>query len=106
MGRIASQITCLTIAYSSVYSGAGQRKHQSSVSLAFAGTSPVTGELPAQKDSNAENVSIWWRHHDIYIFEQPYPRHFMAWNLLTARIIIMGSRNGRFADNEENMEWM
>ena len=23
----------------------------------------VTGEFPAQKASNAENVSIWWRHH-------------------------------------------
>ena len=28
-----------------------------------AGNSPVTGELPAQMASNAENVSIWWRHH-------------------------------------------
>ena len=28
-----------------------------------AGNSPMTGEFPAQKDSNAENVSIWWRHH-------------------------------------------
>ena len=26
--------------------------------------SPVTGELPAQMASNAEYVSIWWRHHD------------------------------------------
>ena len=25
--------------------------------------SPVTGEFPAQRDSNAENVSVWWRHH-------------------------------------------
>ena len=25
--------------------------------------SPVTGEFPAQMVSNAENVSIWWRHH-------------------------------------------
>ena len=24
---------------------------------------PVTGEFPAQMASNAENVSIWWRHH-------------------------------------------
>ena len=29
-----------------------------------AGNSPVTGEFPAQRVSNAENVSIWWRHHD------------------------------------------
>ena len=29
------------------------------------GKSPGTGEFPAQMASNAENVSIWWRHHDI-----------------------------------------
>ena len=29
-----------------------------------AGNSPGTGEYPAQMASNAENVSIWWRHHD------------------------------------------
>ena len=29
-----------------------------------AGNSPVTGEFPAQRASYAENVSIWWRHHD------------------------------------------
>ena len=27
------------------------------------GNSPVTGEFPAQRASEAENVSIWWRHH-------------------------------------------
>ena len=27
------------------------------------GNSPGTGEFPAQRASNAENVSIWWRHH-------------------------------------------
>ena len=27
------------------------------------GNSPLTGEFPAQMASNAENVSIWWRHH-------------------------------------------
>ena len=35
MGPIASQITSLTIVNSIVYSGADQRKHQSSASLAF-----------------------------------------------------------------------
>ena len=24
----------------------------------------ITGEFPAQMASNAENVFIWWRHHD------------------------------------------
>ena len=35
MGVIAPQITSLTIVYSTVYSDADQRKHQSSTSLAF-----------------------------------------------------------------------
>ena len=35
MGMIASQITSLTIVYSTVYSNADQRKHQSSTSLNF-----------------------------------------------------------------------
>ena len=26
--------------------------------------SPVTGDFPAQWDSNTENITIWWRHHD------------------------------------------
>ena len=29
------------------------------------GDSPVTGEFFAQKASYAENVSIWWRHHEV-----------------------------------------
>ena len=35
MGAVVSKITSLTIVYSTVYSGADQRKHQSSASLAF-----------------------------------------------------------------------
>ena len=31
-----------------------------------AGNSPGTGEFPAQRASNVENVSIWWRHHGSY----------------------------------------
>ena len=33
------------------------------VTALCAGKSPVTGEFPAQMASNAENCSIWWRHH-------------------------------------------
>ena len=29
------------------------------------GNSPGTGEFPAQMASDAENVSIWWRHHGV-----------------------------------------
>ena len=56
MGVMASQITSLTIVYSTVYSGADQRKHQSSASLALCGE--FTGEFPTQRASNAENVSL------------------------------------------------
>ena len=64
MDTIASQITSLTIVYSTVYTDADQWKHQSSASLALcAGNSPGT----AQMASNAENVSIWWRHHECFV---------------------------------------
>ena len=63
MTTMASQITSLTVVYSTVYSDADQRKHQSSASLAFVWG---TGELSAQRASYAENVSIWWRHHGIF----------------------------------------
>ena len=52
MGTMASQITSFIIVYSTVKSGAEQRKHQSSAFLA------------AEMASYAENISIWWRHHD------------------------------------------
>ena len=32
------------------------------------GNSPGTGEFLAQRASNSENISIWWRHHDYWIF--------------------------------------
>ena len=51
MDTITSQISSLMIVYSTVYLDADQRKHQSPASLAFV------------RANNAENVSIWWRHH-------------------------------------------
>ena len=69
MGTMASQITSLTIVYSTVYSDADQRKHQSSASLAFVS---VPGEFPAQMASDAENVSIRWRHHVVVINHEIY----------------------------------
>ena len=54
----------------SIFTDADQRRHQSSTPLACAtslchceGNSVVTGEFPAQRASDMENVSIWWRHH-------------------------------------------
>ena len=70
MGSIASQITSLTIVFSTVYSDADQGKHQSFAPLTgiCEGKSLGTGEFPAQMASYAENVSIWWRHHDHGVF--------------------------------------
>ena len=64
MIEMASQITSLTVVYSIVNLGADQSKHQSFASLTFVWEFTGTGEFPAQRASNAENVSIWWRHHD------------------------------------------
>ena len=67
MDAIASQITSLTIVYSTGHSGAYQRKHQSSASLAL-----VRGMA-----SKAENVFIWWRHHDVTsIINMPFTMVF------------------------------
>ena len=65
MTTIASQITSLTIVYWTVYSGADQTSKLRVTGL-WVGNSPGTGEFPAQMASNAENVSIWWRHHVTY----------------------------------------
>ena len=63
MIQMASQITSLMSVYSTVSSGKDQRKNQSSASLAF--VRGITGDqwIPRKRTSNAENVSIWWRHH-------------------------------------------
>ena len=58
MGAIASQITSLTFVYSTVYSGADQRKHQSSASPSFVQEIHRRPLKTAQMASNAENVSI------------------------------------------------
>ena len=59
MRAMASQIISVLIVYSTVCSGADQRKYQSSASLIFCeGNPPVTSEFATQKTSNAENASI------------------------------------------------
>ena len=57
-----SQIANPTIVYSTVYSGIDQTKSSKlRVNGLCTGNSPVTDEFPAQRASNAENVSISWR---------------------------------------------
>ena len=57
MGTMSSQITSLTIVYSTVYSGA-DKKPKLFVTGLCAGKSLETSEFHAQIASNAENVSI------------------------------------------------
>ena len=64
MGAIASQITSLTIVYTTVYSVTSTKTPKLRVAGLYVGNLPVTGEFPTQMASNAGNVSIWWRHHD------------------------------------------
>ena len=67
MDTMASQITSLTIVYLTIYSAQIPKTSKLRVTGLCAGNSPVTYEFPAQMASNAENVSIWWRHHVVAI---------------------------------------
>ena len=61
---MASQIAGVSIVCSTVCSGADKKKTlKLCVTGLCEGNSPVTGELPAQRTIDAENVSIWRRHH-------------------------------------------
>ena len=57
MSTMASQITNLTIVYSTVYQGADEGN------IKAVRHYPLWGEFTGDRASNAENVSIWWRHH-------------------------------------------
>ena len=85
MDMIASQITSLTVVYSTVYSDADQRKHQSSVSLAF-----VRGIHRGRMASNAESISIWWRRYEISLSRKPTAQimtDIVDWIICTCRSI-------------------
>ena len=66
MSAMASQITSIPIVCWTVYSRCRSKKTVTPM-LHLTGlcawNSPGTGDFPAQMASNAEDVSIWWRHH-------------------------------------------
>ena len=64
MSAMASQITSLTIVYSTVFFQV-QIKENIKAPRHWPLCGEFTGDrwIPAEKTSNAENVSIWWRHH-------------------------------------------
>ena len=62
---MASQITSLTIVYSTVYSDADQRKHQSSASLALVrGIHRWPVNSPHKWPVTRKMFPFWWRHHE------------------------------------------
>ena len=63
MSATASQITGVSMVCSTVCSDADKKTSKLRVTGLCEGNSPVTGEFPSQRASNAENVSIWWRRH-------------------------------------------
>ena len=65
MGAMAPQITSLTI--QSFIQAQIKENIKVRVTSLWAWNSPVIGEFPAQLAINAENVSIWWRHHEYAI---------------------------------------
>ena len=67
MSAMASQITSLTIVNSTVYSGGDQIRHQSSASLAFVRGSHRGPVNSPHNSQYAENVSTWWRHHEVCV---------------------------------------
>ena len=58
MTTMASQITSLTVVYSTVYSDADQENIKVPRHWPLCGEFTGTGEFPAQRASYAENVSI------------------------------------------------
>ena len=62
MGVMVSQITSQLFTLPFIQA---QIKEKSKLCVAglCEGNSTVTGEFTAQRANNAENVSIWWRHH-------------------------------------------
>ena len=63
MSSLASQITSLAIVYSTVIHAQIKENIKALRHWPLCGEFTGTGEFPAQRASNAENVSIWWRHH-------------------------------------------
>ena len=79
MCAMASQITSLTIIFNGLFRRRSKKTWKFRVTGLCAGKSPGTGQFPAQMASNAENVSIWWRHHGKESWYQPSsPRIFRA----------------------------
>ena len=81
MDTMTSQITSLSIVYSTVNTGADQRKHQSSASLAFMwGIHRGPVNSPHKRPVT---LKIWWRHHvaSMQIAQLTWSPSYCYWHL-------------------------
>ena len=68
MSTMASKITSVSIVTQQIVPTHIKENVKLRVTDLCEGKSPVTGRIPAQKASDAENVSIWWRHREFLNF--------------------------------------
>ena len=90
---MVSQISSITVVYSTVYSRRSSKKTSKlRVAGFFEVNSPVTGKFRAQRSSYSANVSIWWRHrgNQIIIISE-------------MRLKISSPNGGQFVEVEVNM---
>ena len=94
MNVMASQITSLTIVYSSVFSGAVQTKHQSSASLTFVGgihlwavnsphKGPETRKMFPCDDVIIKQTQRRWRLKSMADIFRLFKKHFLLANVCT-----------------------
>ena len=66
------------------------------------GNSPVAGEFPAQRASNAENVYIWWCYHsNLNVVEISFGSHPNSNDMITANFWAWRSSNQSVDDRGE-----
>ena len=84
VGRGFLHVSNVFLLLNRLFGRRSQKTSELRVTGLCAGSSPGTGEFPAQMASNAENVSIWWRHHDVRALagDGPYFADFLRLNCL------------------------
>ena len=99
MGVMASQIQHQDYLLNRLIRHRSQNTSKLHVTGLWAGNSPVTGEFPAQMASNAENVSIWWRHHAVEYKECIFSGLYCSLLVNYADTFAISSREGCFTSN-------
>ena len=116
MSAIASQISVSIVSLQWRHNGRDSvsnhqlsrliRSRSKKTSGLCAGNSPETGEFPAQRASNAENVSIWWRHHVTQPFVQGRSKktsNLRVTGLCEGKSSVTGEFLSQSASNAENL---